>query len=135
MKIEENRTIVFFDGVCNLCSSFVSFILKAENNDSIYFCSLQSKFAENIGLPSQATELNSVYFLKKNKLYYKSTAIIEIVRTMHPLGIVFSLFYIIPKILRDKLYDFIARNRYLWFGKKDQCMIPTKKVMHRFIQD
>lgn len=136
MKIEETRTIVFFDGVCNLCSSFVYFIIKMENNEKIHFCSLQSEYARNIlGLKDSFSELNSVYFLKNNKLYHKSSAIIQILRTMNPIGNIFILFYVVPKLLRDKLYDFIARNRYLWFGKKEECMVPTKKVYHRFIVD
>jgi predicted DCC family thiol-disulfide oxidoreductase YuxK len=135
MDNNEKRTIVFFDGVCNLCSSFVKMILRFEKNETIYFCSLQSPFAmQNLKNRIDVNNLNTVYFWKNEKLYSKSSAIIEIFKTINSWGFVLMIFLILPKVIRDKLYDFIARNRYLWFGKSEKCMIPDKRVIHRFIE-
>ncbi len=130
-----NKSIIFFDGVCNLCNSSVQFILKRDTNKKFMFASLQSDVAKKLLLHKNVkNNFDSIILLDKGKIYNKSIAILKIGKTLgfpYSLG---SIFFIIPKFIRDFIYDWIAKNRYKWFGKKDSCMIPTKEYLERFLE-
>lgn len=130
-----NQPVILFDGVCNLCNSSVLFIIKRDPKSQFYFAPLQSDFGNAqvkiFGLPD--TELESVLLIKQGKLYQKSSAALEIVRHLNGLWPALYIFKIIPSFLRDRLYTWVANNRYHWFGKKDACMIPTAELKSRFI--
>jgi predicted DCC family thiol-disulfide oxidoreductase YuxK len=127
--------IVLFDGVCNVCNGSVLFAIKRDSQSKLKFASLQSGFgveqSKNFNLPSSS--LNSVLFISKGKLYQKSNAALEIARHLDGLWPALYIFKIVPAFIRDFFYDLIARNRYRWFGKKDECMIPTPELKARFI--
>lgn len=129
-----NESIIFFDGVCNLCSGAVKFVLKRDRNQRFKFASLQSEFAHDcLGKFGVHESLETIVLIQNGVLYKKSDAALQIARQ---LGFPFSLFYglkIFPKGLRDVVYDFIARNRYQWFGKSDYCMIPSAELSERFV--
>lgn len=131
----KNKTILLFDGECNLCNSFVQFILKNEKNAEIQFCSLQSETGKktlaqhNINTDS----INSLVFIENNIPYFKSTAALKISRYLKGIYSLATLFFIIPKFIRDYIYDYIAKNRYKWYGKKESCIVPTGKLLERFL--
>lgn len=132
---EIDREIIFFDGVCNLCNSSVNFVIDRDNKKRYSFASLQSGFAQEVLLPLgvDGTELESIVLVKGHKVYRKSSAALEIARHLSgPWPLLYS-FKIIPPFFRDLVYDFIARNRYSWFGKQDSCRIPTPDIRERFL--
>lgn len=136
MENGEWRPVVLFDGVCNLCSSSVQFIIKHDKKRLFRFASLQSGFGQKVieqfGLP--ADELNSFILLKDNKIYTKSTGALMILRKLNgSLPLAYG-FIVVPKFIRDAIYTYIAKHRYKWFGKKDACWIPTPELKGLFIE-
>ena len=130
------RYVVLFDGVCNLCESSVQFILKYDLREKFHFSSLQSdytlKLSEKLNFDYANLKTIILVDLEKKKIYNKSTAALLIATKLKfPISLM-GLFFIIPKPLRDIVYLFISNNRYKWFGKKDQCYIPTPELLKRF---
>lgn len=130
------RKIILFDGVCNLCNSSVQFIIKKDKKKQFRFASLQGKFGQEIlkkyNLP--ADNFNSFILLDDEKLYTRSTGAL---RMLKHLGGGWSLLYgfiIFPAFIRDAVYNWVAQNRYKWFGKKDECWLPTKELKERFLE-
>lgn len=127
--------VILFDGVCNLCNSSVLFIIKRDPRAQFKFASLQSEFGQEqlrrFTLPT--TELNSVFLLADGKLYQKSNAAIKIAGRLTGGWPLMAIFRIVPTRVRDAVYDWVARNRYRWFGKREVCMIPTPELKSRFI--
>jgi predicted DCC family thiol-disulfide oxidoreductase YuxK len=130
-----SHPLILFDGVCNLCNTSVLFIIKRDSKSVFRFASLQSELGKTMlrefNLP--VTELNSVLLIHNGKLYQKSNAALEITRHLRGLWPMFYGFMIIPAFIRNGFYNWIANNRYTWFGKKDACMIPTPELKSRFI--
>ena len=135
-NIPENKKIVLFDGVCNLCDDAVQRIIKHDKKDTFRFASLQSDFGKELvaerGLDPE--ELDSIILIDPGVAYYKkSTAALEISRDLSGGYSLLKNFLFIPESIRDGVYDFIANNRYKWFGKKEQCMIPTPELKAKFL--
>lgn len=131
-----DKPILFFDGVCNLCNSSVQFIIRRDRNERFLFASLQSEKAKKT-LPAKyrvEDDLKSLVLKDGDRLKTKSSAALTIARDLSGLWPLLYLLMIIPKALRDFVYDIIARNRYNWFGKKDACMIPTTDLKSRFVE-
>jgi predicted DCC family thiol-disulfide oxidoreductase YuxK len=132
---DHSGSIVLFDGVCNLCSSSVQFIIKRDPKSRFRFASLQSetgqKLLNKFQLPADA--LYSIILVKENSYLERSDAALEITRNLSGLWPLFYAFKIVPKVLRDPIYNWISRNRYNWFGKKDACWLPTPELKERFI--
>lgn len=129
--------ILYFDGYCNLCHASVQFILRRERNSAILFASLQSGYAKKHlpeGLVS-STDPESLVFVENGKIYEASSAAVRIANYLSFPWRALIIFQLIPTFIRDKLYFFIARNRYRWFGKKDQCMLPETSMKNRFLDD
>lgn len=127
--------IVFFDGECNLCNRSVQFIIKRDKKDQFRFAALQGKTGQELlarhGLP--ANQFNSFILAEKGKLYTHSTGALRMLKS---LGGFWSLgygFIIVPRFIRDAVYEWVARNRYRWFGKRDACMIPTPELKKKFL--
>lgn len=127
--------VILFDGVCNLCNGSVQFIIKRDTRNTFRFASLQSSYGQDqllrLGIPTQALE--SIIYIEGDQFYQKSNAVLEIARHLGGPWPLFYVFKIIPRFIRDWFYNFIATNRYRWFGKKDQCMIPTPALQERFL--
>jgi predicted DCC family thiol-disulfide oxidoreductase YuxK len=132
-----DNPVIFFDGVCNICHGFVQFVLKYERTPLFYFASLQSEYSREIlakeNRPFASQRIESVLLYKDGVLYQKSEAVIEILKSMHPIGRMAVVFKILPRVVRDFFYDFIAKYRYSIFGRNDQCMIPSGKWKDRFL--
>lgn len=127
--------IILFDGVCNLCNSAVQFVLKRDRDAIFKFASLQSdagkKLLEAQGLPEE--HLKSFVYIHNDKVYTRSGAALKVAaRLSYPTKLL-SWFVIVPKFVRDLVYDLIARNRYRMFGKKEACMVPTPELKQRFL--
>lgn len=135
--MNSDQPILLFDGVCNLCNSLVRFIIKRDRKAKIRFSPLQSAAGKSMLLKSELREsyLDSVVFIKGDKYFLRSSAILHL---LNELGGAWKLFYgflIIPPFMRDFIYRVIARTRYKVFGRTDSCMVPDEKIKSRFIID
>ncbi|MCO6494458.1 MAG: DUF393 domain-containing protein [Bacteroidetes bacterium] len=133
-----SKTIIFFDGVCNLCNSSVQFIIKRDIKNKFLFSALQSDTTEqlfknfNYVVP-KTNSPESIVILTKGKFLDKSSAVLTIAGQLGKGWQLFQIFWVFPKPIRDSIYLFVARNRYKWFGKKEACMIPTPELKAKFI--
>ena len=133
--MKESENIVFYDGVCNFCNGIVIFLLKYERIKNMSFCSLQSEFAKSF-LKDFNVPINieTVYYFSEGKLHKRSEAIKKITQNLKsPLWIISYFLTITPEFLRECFYKVFAKNRYKWFGKKDDCKIPSPKNKDRFL--
>src|SRR5690606_1482082 len=132
-----NKKIVLFDAICNLCTGTVTFIIKRDGKDKFRFASLQSEVGKQLMEERHIdpSSNNSIIVIEPQVAYYvKSTAAIEIAKELGGLWPVLQVFsYLLPEGIRDSIYEFIAKNRYKWFGKKDSCMIPTPVLKSKFL--
>jgi predicted DCC family thiol-disulfide oxidoreductase YuxK len=133
---EINHPVILFDGVCNLCNASVQFIIKHDKKKVFKFASLQSEFGKRVIAKYDLANKNidSVMLLENNTVQLKSTAALQIARRLSGLYSVLYIFIIVPGFMRDSVYDFIARNRYSWFGKQESCMIPKPELKKLFIE-
>lgn len=137
-KIEDilkKHPIVLFDGVCNLCNTSVQIVIKNDAKNTFKFAPLQNPEVQ-IYLQNQKEDFNgvdSILLLTPQKIYTKSSAALTIAKNLKGMYALLYVFYLIPKPIRDLVYDFIAKNRYRWYGKQDQCMIPTKELKNKFL--
>jgi predicted DCC family thiol-disulfide oxidoreductase YuxK len=130
-----DQSIIFFDGVCNLCEGFVQWVIKRDPDGYFHFSSLQSDFARSFfeSRGSDLNDLNSVILYNKGRFYKNSDVSLEVFKQLKfPWSLLYP-FKVIPRIIRDSIYQWIAKNRYRWFGKKEQCMIPTPELQSRFL--
>lgn len=137
IDLPKNKKIILFDGVCNLCNSSVQYIIKHDKKDIFRFVSLQSevgqKILKHIGISENS--LDSIVLYEPGKAYYlKSNAALQVAKSLGGIFTYSTLFKIIPTSLRDIIYDFIAKNRYKWYGKQESCMLPTKELRDRFLE-
>ncbi|MEO5890720.1 MAG: thiol-disulfide oxidoreductase DCC family protein [Ferruginibacter sp.] len=126
---------ILFDGVCNLCNGAVTFVIKRDRTSMIKFAALQSdagrRLLDQYNLPADA--FNSFVFIEHGIAYTRSTAALKVCKYLTGWWPLMYGFIIVPKFIRDGIYKWIAANRYKWYGKKDQCMVPTKELRARFL--
>ena len=135
MNKQLTHSIILFDGVCNLCNGAVNFVIKRDTENVFKFTPLQEKQGVLL-LKKHAVDsrkLDSIVLIENGNVYIKSSAALRIARKMSNLWPLFFVLLIIPSFIRDGVYDFIAKNRYKWFGKKEQCMIPTPGFREKFL--
>jgi predicted DCC family thiol-disulfide oxidoreductase YuxK len=129
------RPVVLFDGVCNLCSGSVQFIIKRDPTNAFQFASLQSAYGQQeinrLGI--RDLNLQSIILVDRDTFFTRSNAALEIARKLRGAWPLLYAFKIVPRFIRDIIYNWIARNRYRFFGKKDACWIPTPELKARFI--
>ncbi|MFT6150100.1 MAG: putative DCC family thiol-disulfide oxidoreductase YuxK [Saprospiraceae bacterium] len=131
----KEHPIILFDGVCNLCNGAVQFVIERDKNQRFRFASLQSKtgqeYQQKAGL--SLDRIDTILLVENGKIYQKSTAALRIARHLNALWSIMYIFIIVPVFIRDGIYDFIAKNRYRWFGKQDSCWMPTPDLKSLFL--
>lgn len=128
--------IILFDGVCNFCNSTINFLIDRDKKGIFKFAALQSEPGKEILKKHNIitlTDFDSVILEKDGKLYQKSDAALEIARNMDGLWKLLYGFKILPKFIRDFVYDLVAKNRYRLMGKMDACRLPTPELRARFL--
>nr|WP_294896876.1 thiol-disulfide oxidoreductase DCC family protein [uncultured Pedobacter sp.] len=130
----KEKGIVLFDGFCNLCDGFVQRIIIADKNDYFRFASLQSEAGQNLlKNHPDLQDLKSIVYLEKDQVFTKANAALKIASHLSGSWKLLRLGYLFPNFLRNSIYDIIAKYRYQWFGKKDQCMVPTPELKSKFL--
>lgn len=131
----ETKDIILFDGICNFCDATINFVINHDKKGNFVFAPLQSSTGEALlkkfAISREVTD--SMVLIEGEKVYVKSTAALRISRKLNGLYPLLYGFIILPKFIRDSVYDLIAKNRYKWFGKKDSCMLPTPEIRQRFL--
>ncbi len=130
-----DRPVVLFDGVCNLCNGVVSFLIPRDTAGRLLFASLQSAAGQRLlaehDLPTE--DFDSIVLIDGDRLYHKSSAVIRIAELLGWPYRVATIGRLLPSRAGDWAYDVVAENRYEWFGRKEQCMIPDEDVSDRFL--
>ncbi|WPR73812.1 thiol-disulfide oxidoreductase DCC family protein [Algoriphagus sp. NG3] len=131
------KSIIFFDGVCNLCNASIDFVIRRDKKDRFLVGALQDDFSRKIlsGFEVEEDYLDSLVLLEKGRIYYKSTAALKIARNLSGLWPALYPIIILPKFLRDPIYNWIGANRYRWFGKKNTCRLPTPEEKSKFLSE
>src|SRR5690625_290846 len=118
-----NKSLILFDGVCNLCNGTVQFLIKRDSKDEFRFAPLQSELGEKVSRQLRRTNRQSIVLIQSNRIYTKSSAALRIAKHLpFPWKLSYG-FILLPRLLRDRIYDYIARNRYRWFGRQESCMV------------
>lgn len=134
--MRNNENIVLFDGVCNLCNSLVQFIIRRDPEVKFTFASLQSVSGKTLleKYELQTDFIDSIVYIKTDICYQKSTAVLHILKDLGGVWKLCFIFIIIPKFIRDFIYQIISKRRYKLFGKLDSCMLPTPDIEERFLK-
>ena len=136
INIPKNKKLVLFDGICNLCNSAVLTIIKHDKKNVFLFAALDSDTGKKVTqhLNIDVRKIDSIILYEPNVSYeIKSTAALKIANDFGGIWWLTQVCFVIPENIRNYVYDFIARNRYKWFGKKDQCMLPNTELKAKFI--
>lgn len=137
LNLPNNKKLILFDGVCNLCNASVQYVIKHDKKNVFLFAALQSDIGKYIikayHIDTNKTDSILLYTPKKG-MDYKSTAALKIAQHLKfPINAM-AVFIIIPAFIRNWVYDYIAKNRYKWYGKKESCMIPTPELKSKFLE-
>jgi len=135
-NLPKDKKIILFDGVCNLCDATVQFIIKRDRKDIFRFVPIQSdlgqQIIQHIGIDTSKTD--SIILYEPGKAYYyKAQAALKIATALGGIFKLMGIFNILPNRLSNSVYDYVAKNRYKWYGKKDECMIPTTQMRAKFL--
>lgn len=132
--MKESR-VILFDGVCNLCCSWVHFLIRNDKKELFMFAQIQSESAKRVlkSFGLNANDIETVIYIKNNNCLQKSSAVLEILVDLGGWWKLFGVFKLIPKEIRDLLYNFIANVRYKVFGKRESCLMPSSKIQKRFL--
>jgi predicted DCC family thiol-disulfide oxidoreductase YuxK len=135
MKNNKAENVILFDGVCNLCNGWVRFVLERDHKRNFLFASLQSDIAQSLARQFNfaLTDFDSIILIENPTYSIKSEAALKILKGLGGVWSLFSIFTILPQSWRDSIYDFVAKNRYRWFGKLERCMVPTPDMRSRFL--
>ncbi len=136
INFPENKKIILFDGVCNLCHSLVQFVVKNDKKDVFRFVSLESPLGKSIlnHIGIDNSNIDSIVLLEPGiAYYYKSQAALMIAKNLGGLFHVGTIFKLIPTQMANLVYDYVAKNRYAWFGKQSKCPIMSAEMQHKFL--
>jgi predicted DCC family thiol-disulfide oxidoreductase YuxK len=134
INLENQPYIVIFDGLCNLCNGAVQFIIRHDKKNRFVFASLQSEVAKKLLNEIQVpSSLETIVLIKGHKHFQKSDAVLEIAKNLSGFWPMVHGFKIIPRFLRDVLYNCVAKNRYTWFGKQNSCTSPSPEIRNKFL--
>lgn len=136
--IPKNKKIILFDGICNLCNSTVLTVIKYDKKNVFLFATLNSEAGKKITkhLNINTAKVDSIILYEPNITYeLKSSAVLTIAKELGGFWLLFQVFWLLPKSIRDYAYDIIAKMRYQWFGKKSQCELPNTSISTKFIKN
>ena len=136
-NLPKDKKIILFDGVCNLCNDSVLKVIKQDKNNVFMFTSLQSDIGKQIinHIKIDTSKIDSIILYEPGVSYdVKSTAALKIMKEFGGMWSLLQIFWIFPEPIRNIVYDYIAKNRYKWFGKKESCMIPTPELKAKFLE-
>jgi predicted DCC family thiol-disulfide oxidoreductase YuxK len=133
--IPPDASIILFDGVCNLCNGAVQFIIRRDPQGLFKLAAQQSDTGEALlqQFHIKAGEAGTIILIEGDQYFTQSTAALRIAKRLQGLWPLVYAAILVPPFLRNAIYDYIARNRYRWFGRKDQCMMPTPEMKKRFL--
>lgn len=135
--LPKDKKIILFDGVCNLCDALVQFVIKHDHNDVFRFVALQSQLGQQIlkHIGIDGKNIDSIVLYEPGVAYfYKSNAALEIAKSLGGFFHMGTIFRIVPTPIRNWLYDYVAKNRYRWYGKKQECLVPTPELKSKFLE-
>lgn len=135
-ELPKDKKIILFDGVCNLCDSTIQFVIRHDKKDIFRFVALQSELGQKIlsHIGVSRTKTDSTILYEPGKAYYiKSDVAFTILKEIGGIHKLLLAFTILPKPLLNKIYDYVAKNRYKWFGQKENCLIPTPELKAKFL--
>lgn len=134
-ELPKDKKIILFDGVCNLCDSSVQFVIKHDTKDVFRFVPLQSELGQKIinHIGISASAIDSTILYENGNEYYKAQAAFKILKDLNSAYRFLLIFSILPKSVLNFIYDYVAKNRYKWFGKKASCMIPAPHLAIKFL--
>ncbi len=135
MNLKKKHKIILFDGVCNLCNSTVQRVIKNDKNDVFRFTALQSAVGMVMVTEHRidTARTDSIILVNGDTVSVKSTAALKIAKELSGAYPLLYGFMIVPAVIRNWIYDFIARNRYKWYGRQENCMIPTPELKKKFL--
>lgn len=136
LNIPKHKKLILFDGVCNLCNSSVLYVIKRDKKNAFMFAPLQSDAGKQIieKFSIDTNQVDSIILYNPEKgVHYKSTAALKVASQLGFPTNLLAIFLFIPNFIRNWVYDFIAENRYNWYGKKETCMIPTPELKSKFL--
>lgn len=119
--MKQKERVIVFDGICELCNKSIDILMKVDKQKIFKYTSIQGEFVQTLDIE---TGIDSIIFYEEGVLYYKSTAILKIFQSLGGLWSMTTIFYLIPKVIRDFVYDIIAKYRYKIFGKMKYCRVP-----------
>ena len=135
-EIPKNKKLILFDGVCNLCNDSVLKVIKYDKKNSFVFTALQSETGKKVTnyLNIDIAKIDSIILYEPGISFdIKSTAALKVMKHFGGIWQITQMGLIFPESFRNHIYDFIAKNRYKWFGKKESCMIPTPELKAKFL--
>lgn len=133
--MSQTKSVILFDGVCNLCNSSIDFVLRRDHKDRFLVGALQDEKGKALLSKFDANPdyLDSIVLIEDDKIYFRSTAALRIARKLPGLWPLLYGLIILPQFLRDGIYDWIGKNRYRWFGEKSTCRLPTPEEKAKFL--
>jgi predicted DCC family thiol-disulfide oxidoreductase YuxK len=133
--VSEDHPVVLFDGVCNLCTGAVTFLIRRDPEAVFRFAPLQSEVGKRLAaeydVPTE--DLETVALVEDGRCYTKSSAALRAARHLGGFYYLLLVFWLVPKVARDWVYDVVASHRYEWFGKREACLMPTDDIRDRFL--
>ena len=137
IHLPKHKQLILFDGVCNLCNSSINYVIKHDKNNVFMFAPLQGETGKAIvkqfNLDQSETD-SILLYSSDNRLSIKSTAALSIAKKLGFPRNLLTVFFIVPTFIRHWVYDYVANNRYKWYGKKDACMIPSPELKAKFLE-
>lgn len=136
LNLPQNKKIILFEGICNLCNTAVNFVIAHDKKDVFRFVAIESdlgqKIINHIGIDTTKTD-SIILYIPQKAYYYKSQAALEIATDLSGFLPLLGVFQIVPSFISNNVYDYVAKNRYRWYGKKESCMIPTPELKSKFL--
>lgn len=128
--------VILFDGVCNFCNGIVDFIIKRDREKKFKFAALQSNAGRELfrKFNIKPDDLDTLILIENGRYYERSNAVLKIVKGLEGIWKFFYIFIILPSFIRNFFYNIIAKRRYKWFGRRDECRVPKEEERERFLE-